>query len=331
MIDLRHVKDLKPADPYRPLGSTDLAAPFELTLKDSRKVYRLGVEASTVEKGSSVDRVVEANRDGWLALLASAIPDTAVSGSIRDKYRQVAMVTQLMRAHGAQPSAFKLTPAQWAKKSKAATKTTSKPAGKAGAVADRLAMARANRSKAGSNERAEPEEAGEMAMAPHPTASVVEESSAGAPLGRSTSLTMARALELQAESDAKDIAIEEHMLCWTESELVAYFQSGGSNSVAAAAPTSAPARPAEEAGNAQGRSLSWWFVRDADGSKVSGPHTDDEMRKRYAKGSVSHATHVRSIPCTEGPPPQPQVQQHEAFAPLQELCTANGPPFMDRA
>ena len=72
----------------------------------------------------------------------------------------------------------------------------------------------------------------------------------------------------------------------------------------------------------------WWFFSDEEG--VHGPFGNDAMRQKYQNGSVHETTLVRFLPIeTDGHPPTAEEQRGEAFAPLQELCTASGPPFME--
>ena len=61
---------------------------------------------------------------------------------------------------------------------------------------------------------------------------------------------------------------------------------------------------------------------------VSGPHRPAEMRRRYLKGLITHDTLVRFLPFDEEPAADEHVGQ--PFAPLQELCSAAGPPFMEK-
>ena len=99
---------------------------------------------------------------------------------------------------------------------------------------------------------------------------------------------------------------------------------------------------------------------------MTGPHTDGEMRSRYNKGAVGEMTLVRCLPhegvslrrggshsgdsgerdggdvgrdihCTRraafAVPGTPTVEEQAVnpFAELRELCTAAGPPFMERS
>ena len=70
----------------------------------------------------------------------------------------------------------------------------------------------------------------------------------------------------------------------------------------------------------------WWFVfTDA----IQGPFTNGEMRRKYQKGVVHESTLVRFLPFAETKPTIAS-QMDAPFAPLQECCTATGPPFMDK-
>lgn len=84
----------------------------------------------------------------------------------------------------------------------------------------------------------------------------------------------------------------------------------------------------------------WWFVREGaaeaggglggDNAEIHGPYQNKEMRLRYRKGTVHETTLVRFLPFeADGHPPTAEEQQGKPFAPLQELCTAAGPPFME--
>ena len=84
----------------------------------------------------------------------------------------------------------------------------------------------------------------------------------------------------------------------------------------------AEAAEAEHAGE-------WWFVQDEEGV-VHGPFSNGAMKKKYQKGVVHETTRVRFLPVEpDGHPPTAAEQKEEPFAPLQELCTNEGPPFME--
>lgn len=70
----------------------------------------------------------------------------------------------------------------------------------------------------------------------------------------------------------------------------------------------------------------WWFVKR--GAEVTGPHRPSEMRRRYLAGKVTHATLVRFLIDDDEPAADEHVGQ--PFSELQELCSADGPPFMHR-
>ena len=70
----------------------------------------------------------------------------------------------------------------------------------------------------------------------------------------------------------------------------------------------------------------WWFVYIGG---IEGPFTNKEMRTKYQKGVVHESTLVRLLPMEERKPTI-ESQMDAPFAPLQECCTASGPPFMDR-
>ena len=91
MLDLRRVADMRSIHPGEPAGA------FELKMHEG------------FSRRSSVWYQLSGHRDGadgalrqWLELLASAVPDRAVSDSLRG-FRSEARVLQLMQEYGAQP------------------------------------------------------------------------------------------------------------------------------------------------------------------------------------------------------------------------------------
>ena len=73
----------------------------------------------------------------------------------------------------------------------------------------------------------------------------------------------------------------------------------------------------------------WWFVKDGEG-KIDGPFTNAEMKKKYQKGLVHETSNVHFLPFwEEAEKPTTAYVSDSIFAPLEEMCTTSGPPFMD--
>ena len=84
----------------------------------------------------------------------------------------------------------------------------------------------------------------------------------------------------------------------------------------------------EEAAGGGGGDSEWWFTKSVEGH-VDGPFTNKEMRTKYQKGKVHESSLVRFLPC-EDTRPTIDSQADADFAALEEMCSINGPPFMDR-
>ena len=89
--------------------------------------------------------------------------------------------------------------------------------------------------------------------------------------------------------------------------------------------------PAEPVRTPQSGEECWFLRADGEGAPPNGPFTSREMKRRYLKGLVSHESLVRFLPGVDANVPTAAAQEDKAFAPLRELCTAAGPPFMEGA
>jgi len=71
----------------------------------------------------------------------------------------------------------------------------------------------------------------------------------------------------------------------------------------------------------------WWFYLDKH-NKILGPCSSQAMRRLYMDGHIGHSTMVRWLPVAYSMP-EASEQPRDGFSPMQELCTDQGPPFMD--
>lgn len=74
-------------------------------------------------------------------------------------------------------------------------------------------------------------------------------------------------------------------------------------------------------------SQEWWFQLDKH-DNILGPYTPSQMRQLYQDGKLGHSTPVRWLPVAYAKPHAAE-QPVDGFSPLQELCSDEGPPFMD--
>ena len=88
MVDLRRLSALRPADPSAPLGAVELELQHAYTSRSSRW-YRL----------SAADGEPSALKE-WLRLLSSAAPDRIVAPALRKKFRNDALVLQVLHPAG---------------------------------------------------------------------------------------------------------------------------------------------------------------------------------------------------------------------------------------
>jgi hypothetical protein len=352
IIDLRFVESLDPADPYTPPphGACTLTAQAEKRKK--RKELCILPD----------NMIGRASEPWWLRHLVSALPDRAVANTMRT-WRDPAIVLALMRGHASQPAAHKHTDREWrravaqqrqhdeheATHGKAAHapgtgkghKLRSAVCCGAGAVsspkpndvASRLARARHERAGG----------AGGAAMATDDTVEEEEgEESEGddgfidVSASPSTEEGANEVLKLALTTDSDDAPPPPPVAAGGGMRLPAPSGRavGGCTKGSQAAAKCTASAGLEELTLTREEEVEaaavteWWFVKTMDGQHTDGPFTNAEMRRKYRKGGVHETTLVRFVPCAPEPPSLDE-QRDAAFAPLQEMCTAAGPPFMD--
>ena len=341
ILDLRMVETLAPVDAYKPETQWTLTSKSEGSKKKPKK---LTIDASS-------QHTVGANHvdEFWKKHLASAVPDHAVGASLRH-HRKEGTTLALITNHSGQPSAFKHTDKEYRKavatlKKHNSSHSLAKPtlhgkdkgaaSGSGNAIADKLAKARIAREHADAEENDHPKAddgfvdvSDQMPMSddtPERHLSARERAEQRKLVG----LPPARH-HTGVDAPAK---LDHHV------PIPTYAQAHESSPPAAAAAAGIDANaetaaPAErdstvEADDAPAESTSeWWFTKGAN-DDIDGPFTNREMRAKYQKGKVHESTLVRFLPMEESRPGV-EGQANQTFAPLEECCTATGPPFMDK-
>ena len=356
IMDLRAIESLKPASVYEPKG------PCVLTAK-GREAKTLTLAPAEHSTGIVFD---EAAYAWWLPIIASAVPDRACAATIRGRYRKPEHVISLMTQHAKQQSAHQMSDAEWRRRqhqvknqanngserkssllssvfpwsrgssvtSPRGSGTTPRGSGSSPRpdrtvsprgidIATRLQQAREREQQRDDTQASHRE--GDMASAP--LASQIAE--VDTPLamkggGVSCEQSEARAGASGRELLQGDSGSPQHKEQGLPSSGVdarvarTGCEEGGPTAVPNDAKAGGGAHAAEGGG--------WWFVRQ--GESVTGPHPAAEMRRRYMKGVINHSTQVRFLPLDERPAQDEYVGQ--PFAELQQLCSAAGPPFMER-
>ena len=302
-MDLRRVQKVEPEDVYSPgVGACQVVGTQTLTLAED-------------------DSAPAHDSEWWIRHVSSAVPDRAVAPSLRSKYRHEATVIALITEHTRQPSAHGLTDKTWRKssskhllsrKASSGPKLSPKQASRAGSeIGSRLEAARLRRGQT----HGEPDD-------------VPDETTSDALEGKDLPPSAA---ELPLSSETSAVAAPKPVKL-TDRQKLERAAAGGSSRAAAAlaklaredAPRDEPVDAAPTAGDA------CWFVRDNASGTVDGPLSSREMRRRYQRGSLSERSLVRFLPGDEEQAqPTAEGQENEAFAPLRELSTAAGPPFME--
>mmetsp|Transcript_40022 Transcript_40022/g.105792 ORF Transcript_40022/g.105792 Transcript_40022/m.105792 type:complete len:366 (+) Transcript_40022:67-1164(+) len=313
ILDLRMIDSLKPEDIHSPSG------PCVLTAKGrSPKSATVAPEAA----------ISSDEGNWWMPVISSAVPDRACAASIRGRFRKGEIALALMSENAMQPSAHQMSDAYWrklrckekAKKAAGLARKTSASSPKGtprGPTTPRsvdvnsvLAKARDRSLNKGqeaetpggdADGHAEPSSALAVVAAPA-SAGTSHQQSGGQPASPEDAATPPLDIMTSAPEEAAGSTSGAEPAADEGSSGLGAFES------------------LEEGGG-------WWFIKHSDDS-VTGPHPPAEMRRRYLKGLVTHATMVRFVPFDEAPAADEHVGQ--PFSELQELCSASGPPFMEK-
>ena len=314
LLDLRMIEALTPEDIFSPAG------PCQLHAKGS-------TPSKSVTLAPDTQIASDADYDWWLPMVASAVPDRAVAPSLRGRFRIADIVLALMKAHGTQLSAHKLSDKAWRKQQlakelhlrnspstlKAARGSSGNAAGgkNVGSLLERARLERSRQPEEDHTDRAAEE---------------VPVTAQGVVTPPTDTITKLDAKRGMAGSDGS----------LQVSATGTGTGTGGSisNTLSGRVEGSDGLEVCVNAGTAQesaevqsaGHPPSWWFIKHENGL-VGGPHGAAEMRRRYQRGAVSHSTIVCFLPYEERPADDEHVSQ--PFVVLQELCTAAGPPFME--
>lgn len=349
LLDLRMVQELRPEDVLIPSGPCQI----EMKSKGKPKIYILASEAAFV-----------ADTGSWfLPTISAAVADRACAASIRARYRKVDMVLGLMRDHAQQPSAHDITDAKWRRQRrqdslKRAQNGDSGPRGGTPRGTPRRTprgtlwgtprgtLWGTPRGTPRGGHTASSGETGAMTPRSVDIAHALERAQQNRHLGQVATSADDGSIEASCPPDSNGLRPSD------EHEHGAYAPASSGLDPRAHAtghvvseppivpalriPPPSPTVPetlplhdctvdraqdaeAEEAGG-------WWWVKVV--SSVEGPLRPAEMRRQYHMGKISHATLVRFVPFDEEPAKDEHVGQ--PFCPLQELCSASGPPFMQR-
>ena len=350
-LDLRRVTSVAPNDVYAPgLGPCTITG------------------THTVEMGCDPNQTIRsAGDDWWIRHVTSAVPDRAVAPSLRNSFREESLVLALIAQNASQPSAFGLTDKRWRKTSSKDLLTRKGSSGAPGAspppkpalgkkaasapatgvgVGARLEAARARRAAQDVNTGAEDADAdaadvtdgGAGGQSPDDSSPSAASAEAPAPLPLQSAPASAvprpagesarrAALEAAAKGgSARAIAqlqqLEQQSPEQPEQSSQQQQQQQNSDRAGTVASPAVP-QAGEEC----------WFLRAGEGAAPSGPFTSREMKRRYLKGLVSHESLVRFLPgdAEAADVLTAAAQEDKAFAPLKELCTREGPPFMEQA
>ena len=311
LLDLRRAAKLKPQDVYTLLGAVTL------TMQPSKPGKKAAAAAVAAPYVIEVEE--DRDRDRWLRLFASAVPDRAVGGALRTRYRSDALVLQLMTEHGGQPDTRRKLGWTDGKRGQSAKPAASKPAT---SVASALDVARQRRDAGDAaalpDEAAPPGGGGTTAA---PAAEKGEARGVAAP---------AAAAPAPPQPDAPAVAeTAPPAAAWAEAAPTADAEAAPPAAAledgADAADDAAEGLASETGGDSSGGS---WFIKDEAGG-VEGPLAGAEMKRRYLRGVVRHATLVRWLPTVELHEADAADNAELPFAPLQELCSARGPPFAE--
>lgn len=324
ILDLRYMESLKPVDPYNPppKGACTLTGKEESKDKKKAKKKHLTFECGGLDPSQS----------WWLQHLTSAVPHHAVGSTMRSQ-RDEATVLALMTEHSQQPTAFKLTDKDWRKTMAELKKRESsqrshrshrnsdkKGDGASNSIADKLAKAREAREHHGMDEAPTPDKDDSYID----VSDSAHADSSGAPQLSAAERAEQRKLMGIGSGTA---TISDTVAAGQTAATMPANPSPNKASTNNGLPTKPEVAAAAAVDAASDSDTEWWFTKATDGH-IEGPFTNREMKVKYQRGKVHETTLVRFLPC-EDCKPRHEAQVDAQFAPLEECCTASGPPFMD--
>ena len=360
-LDLRALTHIEPEDTTHPppRGPCVLVG----KVKGKQKGKALVIDPAQLHDPGAIDGHTDT---WWIKHVTCAVPEQKVDPILR-KFRHPDTVVALMTECSQQPSAEKLSDKEWRKayyhpdsfaKKSGSGKTAS---GKTGGILGLFRRSSGSHSSVGSGEQSP--------RTPGGVADILAKAHMGREHGEQPRLTLGGAEEefydeeqhekeeaearaakkragkmKQKQQEPVDVADDERPPTQEEIEAEerreAEVRKRAAERTAALKQAAIEKREREEQEAMQAAEAraeraeigveehpgEWWFVSDDEG--IHGPFDNKEMRRRYIKGLVHETSLVRFLPFAEEPP-KADAQDADMFAPLQELCTAAGPPFME--